>query len=128
MPRKIKALSSMPETAEEALKCWDAGDRLWTIEMGGLGPGYEQCIHILVFEIIRDTLAKRTKSGPKWGEEAISRLNPKLGFSGAQVGAAKSLAHLAVEKGWAKMVDSFRPDRTIQVCREFPRWEESDAR
>ena len=28
--------------AAEQLRRWDAGDSIWTVEMGGLGPGYEQ--------------------------------------------------------------------------------------
>jgi hypothetical protein len=41
-------------TAQEALSRWDAGDIVWTVSMSGMGPGYEQAIHVLVFEIIRD--------------------------------------------------------------------------
>src|SRR5581483_2130454 len=32
--------------AADWLARWDAGRAVWSIEMGGLGPGYEQCIHI----------------------------------------------------------------------------------
>ncbi len=31
-----------PENAKEAVEIWDKGGTLWSIEMGGLGPGYEQ--------------------------------------------------------------------------------------
>lgn len=34
----------IPETCEEALARWDAGETVFTAEMGGLGPGYEQAI------------------------------------------------------------------------------------
>jgi len=32
--------------AADWLKRWDDGGTCWSIEMGGFGPGYEQCIHI----------------------------------------------------------------------------------
>src|SRR5688572_10010547 len=42
-----------PKAACTALERWDAGQTVFTIELGGLGPGYEQCIHIAAFEAIR---------------------------------------------------------------------------
>src|SRR3990172_3354015 len=39
--------------AADWLKRWDEGRGVWSIEMGGLGPGYEQCIHITCAEILR---------------------------------------------------------------------------
>ena len=43
-----------PKTNKEALERWDKGDSLFTISMGGMGPGYEQCIHIVAMETIRE--------------------------------------------------------------------------
>lgn len=45
------------ETAAEALAAWDEGKIVTTVELGGLGPGYEQAIQVCAFEMIRDTLA-----------------------------------------------------------------------
>ena len=50
---KSKVPDLVPKTASEALARWDAGGSVFTLEMGGLGPGYEQVIHIVVFELIR---------------------------------------------------------------------------
>jgi hypothetical protein len=41
------------------LRRWDEGKTCWSIEMGGLGPGYEQCIHITMAEILRFMLEKK---------------------------------------------------------------------
>lgn len=108
------ALPSKPETAEEALKRWDAGETVFTVEMGGLGPSYEQCIHVAAFELIRGLL----KEGHiDWEDEsddlnsradAILRASPRcneLGLSGAQAGQAKNLAFRTMRVGWRKAID-----------------------
>jgi hypothetical protein len=122
----------MPLTAKDALARWDSGQTVFTIELGGLGPGYEQCIHILVFELIRDfdletlpqfkdpknpTVAEQALWN-SWGDATVSRCD--LGFSGAQVGVAKSFAYQAIRDGWRRTVESVRKDRHIQVSRHFP--------
>lgn len=119
--------------AREWLRRWDAGDSCWSIEMGGLGPGYEQVIQVLVAEIIRDNLDKPIpKAGEKfsgWGDETVARIDYKKpdgtyamgGFSGAQVGAAKNLAWNLLTNGPAKvMTDKRVKDRHIQVGKFFP--------
>ena len=83
--------------AREQLRRWDAGDTIWTIEMGGLGPGYEQAIQVLAIEIVRDEIDKPLpdKADSNWADATWRRLcNPELcgGFSGAQIGAARYLA------------------------------------
>ena len=117
----------IPETAEQALERWDAGDTVFTVSMGGLGPGYEQCIHILVFETIRDHIAT-CKPLPDdddegawdgWGDAAANRLDPDIGFSCAQVGAARNLAARTLRVGWRAALEEV-PDRHIQVSRQMP--------
>lgn len=116
-------LASKPETAEEALKRWDAGETVFTVEMGGLGPSYEQCIHVAAFELIRGLL----REGPiDWDDDSddliaradkILRASPRvkeLGLSGAQAGAAQNLAFRTLRVGWAKAINEV-PDRLIQV-------------
>ena len=117
----------IPESAEQALERWDAGEVVFTVSMGGLGPSYEQCIHILVFEIIRDHIAggeplpddddKDAWRG--WGDGAVNRLNPEIGFSVAQVGAASNLAARTLKVGWRAALEEV-PDRHIQVSRQMP--------
>src|SRR3990167_269657 len=102
------ALKSKPATAAEALARWDAGQSVFTVEMGGLGPGYEQVIHIMAFEIIRELLSREVDwalcNRAHAGDEAAKRewrafcddvdkaVMPRitsLGSSGAQHGAAQ---------------------------------------
>ena len=117
-----------PKTAAEALHKWDAGGPVFTIELGGLGPGYEQAIHVLVFELIRDykdsplaNFAPEDRDAwSRWGEPAVDRLNETCGFSGAQVGAAKNYAYQVLKHGWRHMVMQAPDDRLIQVSRSFP--------
>jgi hypothetical protein len=121
-----------PLTARDALARWDSGQTVFTIELGGLGPGYEQCIQILVFELIRDygenEIPKFTDPGTPtdqerqqwdvWGDAAVRRCD--LGFSGAQVSIAKSLAYRVIRDGWKRTIDKTPLDRHIQVSRSFP--------
>lgn len=92
--------------AADLLSRWDDGKSVFTIEMGGLGPGYEQVIQIMTFEILRWFLATSPdkpalSSAGEWekirdriesevldGSKIVRDLNP----SGAQWGAAVQLA------------------------------------
>lgn len=127
----MKKKSLYPKTAKEALDKWDAGESVFTMERGGLGPGYEQCIHIVVFELIR---AFHDKKMPRSNaaEDVFTKLSktmdkylfslPKikeLGLSGAQVGAAKGLALKTIKYGWRKMMEK-APSDLIQVSKNFP--------
>jgi hypothetical protein len=118
--------------AKEQLRRWDAGDSIWSIELGGLGPGYEQAIQIAAIEIVRDNLGKPLpdeKNWSTWGDHTISRIDQRLpdgkwscgGFSGAQVGAAKQLAHKWLKDGPAALLKEVPNDRHIQVSKFWPR-------
>jgi hypothetical protein len=122
---KKKKTSLYPKTAREALKEWDSGEYVFTVEMGGLGPGYEQVIHIACFELIRDNLGLKLPSAktpekwyPNWGDKTFKRI--KLGMSGAQAGAAKSMAYKYLKYGYAHMIEKAPEDRRIQVSKYFP--------
>ena len=120
--------------ATEWLRRWDAGRIVWTIEMGGFGPGYEQCIHITCAEILRYMLAQNYiadlwKNDAGWKQvrediETMSHKNPiikTLGLSGAQWGAAMNLASQIYRHGPAKVMQDKRvKDRHIQVSHTFP--------
>lgn len=133
----------VPNTAEEALAAWDAGKEVQTVEMGGLGTGYEMAIQCVAFEMIRAILAddglgaivRHTPDGSHFPSDLGDALDAvalgadakdpetgrcKLGgLSGAQVGAAKNLAITLVRRGY----DSAReqvPDRLIFVRRQDP--------
>lgn len=120
--------------AADWLRRWDKGDTVWSIEMGGLGPGYEQCIHITCAEILRNMLDRKYDVA-KWEDpdtwkkdraeiEKMGFDNPtikSLKLSGAQWGASLNLAGHFYRKGpRAVMTDPQVKDRHIQVSRTFP--------
>lgn len=121
-----------PETAKEALARWDSGGSIWSVEMGGIGPGYEQCIHITCFELIRDLLDKELPGEDNERElsdfiHKVGRDNKiisNLGLSGAQFGAGMNLAYRALKKGWRVMLDSAPKDRLLLVSKHWPKAEE----
>jgi hypothetical protein len=121
--------------AADWLKRWDGGRSVWTIEMGGLGPGYEQCIHITCAEILRHMLKSKydcaawVDGDEAWKRDcaAIERATldnetvEKLGLSGAQYGAALSIAVQIYRRGPRDvMADPKVKDRHIQVSKNFP--------
>ena|SRR3990172_6816604 len=116
----------IPKTATEALRRWREGKSVFTVELGGLGPGYEQCIHIGVFEIVRSMNGRKpssVKAFERVADKAITLADKKLGrwgFSGAQAGAAKQFAYNVLMNGWKAELDRYPKNRRIQVERGFP--------
>lgn len=117
--------------ANELLQRWDDGDVVHTIEMGGLGPGYEQALQITVFEILRhllDTGADASAWDDKdvWSlaqDEISKAVMPHingLGLSGAQWGAALSLATSFYIHGPEGAMNQVEQDRRIMVSRAMP--------
>lgn len=115
----------IPETVAEALAKWDAGESVFTVEMGGLGPGYEMAIQGLAFELMR-ALDGKMEDGKPWSHydpivnPVVSECDGKPwgGFSGAQVGAAKSLVGHVVLKGYRNALrEDAVKDRLIQVSK-----------
>lgn len=81
------------KTVNELLKAWDQGQSIWSIELGGLGPGYEQAIQVTAVEVARELRKlKRTRSkredweaAKKIRDEVIHRIDRTVGgLSGAQ--------------------------------------------
>jgi len=123
-------------TAKEAVEKWDRGESIWSVEMGGLGPGYEQAIQVLIVELLRDNLDKEfpadnDKEGwhawgaayDTWGDDTVHRIDESCGgFSGAQVGVAKNVALNILRKGYGKAMNDPRiRDRRIQISKFWPR-------
>jgi len=120
--------------APALLARWDEGRPCWTIEMGGMGPGYEQCIQVTAFEILRWLLnAKPTtydlQNEAKWPELrerifkevcSISFIHD-LGLSGAQCGAAQSLGTSWYINGPRETMKKVDNNRHIQASKNFPR-------
>lgn len=121
----MEIFDPVPETVEEALKMWDGNKPVFSIEMGGLGPGYEMAIQGLAFECMREIrgFAKWDDKGEldkvnKMLDEVVHRFNdePWGGFSGAQVGAAKNLAAMVCRNGYrAALNQEVAKYRRIQV-------------
>jgi hypothetical protein len=118
--------------ARELLRKWDSGETIWTIEMGGLGPGYEQAIQVLAVEILRDNIDSPLPTNEdfrEWGNSTITRIDYELpdgswscgGYSGAQVGAAKQVAFRWLRDGTAKFHESVPDDRRIQISKFWPK-------
>ncbi len=127
---------SRKDDAAEWLAKWDSGEAVWTVEMGGIGPGYEQCIQITMAEMLRYMLATKPDRAI-WDDKDLSKLdafrkardeaiyaNPiidKLGLSGAQAGAAGNLSTILYLRGTAALEDDEVKDRRILVSKNFPR-------
>jgi len=128
------------ETVREMLDAWDKGDTIWTIEMGGLGPGYEQAIQVLMVEICRAANEQpRRESEPEKEysdrfmgirDEVAHKIDDACGgFSGAQVGAAANVAYRFVCDGPKAAIEKFKEqcpgdsDRLIQVSNYWPKVE-----
>ena len=121
----------VPETCEEALAKWDAGEPVFTVEMGGLGPGYEQAIHIVAMEMVR-YFTTIPELPPVEDETANRMLLHHLrniagivgqevgGISGGQADSAINLAFVTKRLGWRVAVRKVGPDRMIQVTKFFP--------
>ncbi len=119
-------------TVDDMLAEWDEGRSIWSVEMGGLGPGYEQAIQMLGIEILReikdmpfdsedeDEKKKQWDAINKTADEVAHRLDETYGYSGAQVGAAKNIASIFMQHGMKKGLDKAPDDRHIQVSKNFP--------
>jgi hypothetical protein len=120
--------------AAEWLSRWDEGKSVWSISMGGFGPGYEQAIQIAATEIVREMLDKKYDSkaweeSDKWEEDRNAIEDAmfknermiKLGLSGAQYGAAFNLAtRIYIDGPISVMTTESIKDRHIQVSKSFP--------
>jgi hypothetical protein len=127
-------------TAEKQLEAWDSGGTCWTLEMGGLGPGYEQALQIAAMEMLR-LLLRGFSRPPKLCfhadqetrnrafEAAVKEFDGHdslrdLRLSGAQFGAASWLALRFWVEGPRSLLTRAQgrghADRGIQVSRYFP--------
>lgn len=128
------AVQMYGKDAADWLNRWDAGQGVWSIAMGGLGPGYEQAIQITAAEILR-WLLQHAPDYEQWKDEALwdrdqqaisdglanAPVVAKLGLSGAQWGAALSLATALYIRGPRSVMDDKNTkERHIQVSKSFP--------
>jgi len=120
------------KNAGDWVERWDNGKSIWSIEMGGLGPGYEQCIQVMAVEFVRSMMAGKYDAS-KWVDsdawvkdreeietmckDTINKLSP----SGAQFGAALNLASFIYKDGPINVMNDEKvKDRHIQASKSFP--------
>lgn len=117
---------------QQVAKDWIQKRNVWSVELGGLGPGYEQAIQCLLFEGMalwpKGKLVPKPKGDeiPQEVEDHFAYVHKdlKLHLSGAQFYAARDTAYSFMTRGYAKVMNSIQStdkDRLIQVNREFPR-------
>lgn len=110
------AIQQYGKDAADVLSRWDEGRSVWSISMGGFGPGYEQALQIATFEVLRHLLA----GNPIETAESLLDGLGYLGLSGAQWGAAKMLGNAFSIKTPRQMHEDYPRDRHIQVRKNFP--------
>jgi hypothetical protein len=120
-------------TNEQVIAAWDNGDPVWTCEMGGMSPGYEQAIQLMGFEMLKAMIANPIDwpdvSGPENREKlqkyyamiesdvAVEAIVEKVGSSGAQHSAAMNIASVFARKGYAAGMETVPEDRRILVSK-----------
>lgn len=115
-------IGTIAKTATEALEWWDKDEPVMTIEMGGIGPSYEQTIHIAVFELFRRFHQRPVAELIDVLEPAIYEINREkdLKLSGAQAGVIMNFAYRCLKDGYRETIESFDRERRIQVTKYFP--------
>lgn len=115
----------MTEHLTKWIADYDNGNEMESVEMGGMGYGYEQAIQDCAVEIMRNLqTVKMPKKDNAFNREidiATLKATNKLkhyGFSGAQVGAAGNISAVfwkqTPEKGIEMMRDT-DPSRIIKI-------------
>lgn len=113
--------------AADWLRKWDAGEGVWTIEMGGLSAGYDQAINLITAEMVRALLKLRPEIGEAVTDDLRDAVNAEctdaldaLGLSGAQYGAGLGLAVRLYKFGPISVLEGAPEDRRIQASRSYP--------
>ncbi|MFW5945042.1 MAG: hypothetical protein ACOCTU_07255 [Bacteroidota bacterium] len=129
--REHEEIELYGKDAKEWLERWDSGKSVFTIEMGGLGPGYEQCIHVTCAELLRYMIDNDIDIKDGISEHLSDKLHSWAmknnvidslgGITGAQYGAALSLAAYIHKNGPRELLKKPElEDRKIQVSKNFP--------
>ena len=128
LPLKENVMNS-----QEWVNAWKNSEEVKTVEMGGLGEGYEQCIQEVAATILTtlifdgkdlsqfDNLDSDDNSWKMYIDSVFERTNPLLdniGLSGAQHSAGANLAAVFYRRGYEDaMADPVISDRIITVQR-----------
>jgi len=102
---------------------WKKGETVFTIELGGIGPGYEQALQNFLFDILTYLIEKKIdvekltlkKHYTKYYDEICSRVANGRDLSGAMYGAAMVTAFQFYKYGYESMMEKAPKDRLIQV-------------
>ena len=108
---------------EEVIKQWKNGETIFTVELGGLGPSYEQAIQNFLFDILTYLVEKKIdikklSEKDKYSEcyeEICSKVANGRDLSGAMYGVAKGTAYQFYKYGYGAMMKKAPKDRLIQV-------------
>lgn len=129
----VEQQQEQPSELQAMLAKWDAGEPIWTIELGGLGPGYEQAIQVAAVEMARAGAAfvptgEAEVDNRAWDElctDVLRKHDEALcGLSGAQYGAARWLAWQWCHRGGPGRLQERAKEHggtSIMVSRTFPR-------
>jgi hypothetical protein len=110
------------------IEAWDRGELITTLEMGGLGPGYEQAIQYVAVEFARATKGIDPENLTEFRQAcdaALSRLDEDYkGITGAMFGAAEWLAAYWRKHGPETLITEARSNgegaRVIFAKKSFP--------
>jgi hypothetical protein len=130
------SLNGHHETVGGLIEAWDKGDSVWSIDLGGMGPGYEQAIQVAAVEMarackdlsdIKQNDKESTKRFRAKCDERLHEIDGDLGgLSGAQAGAAQWLAfQWCFNGGPAALQKRLKEDgkgsRAIQISKMWPK-------
>lgn len=119
-------------TWQDAVDAWRGGESVWSAELGGLGPGYEQAIQVFLFEIMsrwpKDSAVPEPEDGKlpsdfrAHADMVLRDIDEQLGgLSGAMYGAAVGTAYRYMKHGYGHMLKKPEiEDRLIQVSTAWP--------
>jgi len=132
-----------PVTALEALINFESGQPVHVIDLGGMGPGYEQAIWNAIFMMIKDRdkdgiahwtdkegdntiWARKGKHGRVCDEDG-QRVWKGLHLSGAQADQAITTVMQVLTYGWRTMMEKVPEGRSIMVSIDFPNYRKDAA-
>jgi len=113
----------------QLIAAWNNNEPVTVIEMGGLGPDYEQAIYVLAFAFLTELLAQPQPIDFKTADKIVREIEKlptvealitKVGPSGSMVGAAWNVAFVFMRHGYEKGL-AMAPDRHIIVYKNAPR-------
>lgn len=111
-------------TLKEYISALDAGQKVKTVIMGGLGRRYELAIQSLFIKAARTLADKEPPDDPMFGKMVVKAIdkvvdNNDYGHTGAMVGSAKNILAVMWSNGPDKAIDMMKDkDRIIDIWLE----------